>query len=195
MQAEASTPVAVPARERVLSTAYHLFAHRGIRDVGVDEIIARSRVAKATFYKHFPSKDDLVLAFLARRERLWTEEFVAAGARSRAADAEQRLLAIFEIFDEWFAETDDYEACAFVNVLLEMGREHRLGRASIDHLANIRALVCEWAREAGLRDPEEFAHSLHLLMKGSIVAAAEGDRRAARRAAAMARDLIEAHRR
>lgn len=193
MQADPADTVRVTARERVLSTAYTLFAHRGIRAVGVDEIIGRSGVAKATFYKHFPSKDDLVLAFLDRREQLWTKQFIAAGAAARAEDVEQRLLAIFDIFDEWFADRDDYEACAFINVLLEMGPEHRLGRASIDYLANIRALVCDWAREAGLREPEDFAHSWHILMKGSIISAAEGDTRAARRAKPMAMGLIEAH--
>src|SRR5918992_4466776 len=99
-------------RERVLETAYELFSRRGIRAVGVDEVIDRAEVAKATLYRHFPSKDDLVLAFLERREQLWTRELVEAGARERGATPEEQLLAIFDVFDEWFQQ-DDYEGCSF----------------------------------------------------------------------------------
>ncbi|MFE0172192.1 TetR/AcrR family transcriptional regulator [Streptomyces sp. NPDC059002] len=176
-----------------MSAAYALFSRRGVRDVGVDEVIARSGVAKATLYRHFPSKDDLVLAFLARRERQWTLGMIVAGARERGRTPEERLLAIFDVFDDWF-RSDDFDSCAFINVLLEMGGEHPLGRASISYLANIRCLVCAMAEEAGLRDAEGFARSLHILMKGSIISAAEGDTDAARRARAMACALIERHR-
>ena len=75
-----------------------------------------------------------------------------------------------------------------------MGAAHPLGEASIGYLENIRAMVRERAEQAGLREPDEFALSWHILMKGSIVSAAEGDVGAARRAKAMARCLIDAHR-
>src|ERR1700693_4857565 len=100
---DATTPrVESDARERILEAAYELFSRRGIRDVGVDEVIERAGVAKATLYRHFPSKDDLVLAFLELRERRWTRELVEAGARQRSDDPEKQLLAIFDVFDEWF---------------------------------------------------------------------------------------------
>lgn len=181
------------ARERMLRTAYELFSTRGIRDVGVEELISNARVAKATFYRHFPSKDDLVLQFLADREQRWTLGFVVAGARARGETAEGRLLAIFDVFDDWFGDPA-FDACSFINVLLEMGPDHRLGRASIDYLQNIRNIVQELAEEADLRDPESFARSWHILMKGSIISAVEGDRRAALRAKEMARHLITQHR-
>jgi AcrR family transcriptional regulator len=181
------------ARERILDGSYELFSRRGIRDVGVDEVIETAGVAKATLYRHFSSKDELVLAFLERREQLWTREFVEAGAESRGATPEDRLLAIFDVFDDWFRR-EDFEACSFINVLLEMGVEHPAGGASVRHLENIRAVVSRLAREAGLRDPVSFAHSWHILMKGSIVAAAEGDVEAARRAQSIARLLIDEYR-
>ncbi|MFD7662012.1 TetR/AcrR family transcriptional regulator [Streptomyces sp. NPDC059788] len=181
------------ARERVLSAAYDLFSRRGIRDVGVNEVIHRSQVAKATFYRHFPSKDDLVLAFLDRREQQWTHGLIEAGARQRGSTPEERLLAVFDIFDEWFHQAD-FDACTFINVLLEMGWQHPLGRASIRYLDNIRALVRTLAEEAALRDCDAFARSWHILMKGSIISAAEGDHDAARHARGMARSLIERHR-
>lgn len=190
MTTESKTELKRGARERILSTAYELFSRRGIRDVGIDEVIGRSRVAKATLYRHFPSKDDLVLAFLERREQLWTLGFVESRARALGATPQDRLLAIFDVFDGWFRRPDEFDACSFVNVLLEMGPAHPLGMASIQYLSNIRTIVRALADEAGLRDTEAFAHSWHILMKGSIIAASEGDRDAALRAKDMARDLI-----
>jgi AcrR family transcriptional regulator len=181
------------ARERILDTAYELFSRRGIRDVGVDEVIARAGVAKATLYRHFASKDDLVIAFLERREERWTLAWVEAEARRRGSTPEDQLLAIFELFDEWF-HRDDFEACSFINVLLEMGPAHPAGQASVRHLASIRSIVARLADEAALRDPESFARSWHILMKGAIVSAAEGDAQAAQRARSMASLLIEQHR-
>ena len=181
------------ARERILESAYDLFSRRAVRDVGIDEVIAKAGVAKATLYRHFPSKDELVLAFLERREQLWTLDWVEAEARSRGATPEGSLLAIFDAFHEWF-QREDFEACAFINVLLEMGSEHPAGAASMRHLENIRGVVGDLAKEASLREPASFARSFHILMKGSIVSAAEGDTRAAQRARSMAATLIERHR-
>jgi AcrR family transcriptional regulator len=187
-------PLAPTARERILDNAYELFSRRGIRAVGVEEVISRADVAKATLYRHFPSKEDLVLAFLERREQLWTRQLVEAGARERGTTPEERLLAIFDVFHDWF-QRDDYEGCSFIKVLLETAdRNHPVGAASAHHLENIRTIVCTLAEEAGLRDPEEFALSWHILMKGSIVQAAEGDREAAQRAKAIAKLLLEQHR-
>ena len=181
------------ARERILGTAYDLFSTRGVRAVGIDEVIDKADVAKATLYKHFRSKDDLVLAFLERREQRWSLEWVEAEARRLGSTPEERLLAIFDLFGEWFRR-DDFEGCSFINVLLEMGRGHPAGQACVSHLENIRSIVSRLAAEGGLRDPVAFSCSWHILMKGSIVSAAEGDVEAAARAQEMAALLIEKHR-
>jgi AcrR family transcriptional regulator len=187
-------PTESDARERILESAYELFSRRGVRSVGIDEVVDRAAVAKATLYRHFPSKDDLVLAFLERRGQRWTKEWVEAEARRRGDTPEQQLLAIFDLFDEWFRR-DDFEGCSFINVLLEMnGDDGPVRHASTDHLAAIRAILRTLAEEGGFRDPDAFAHSWHILMKGSIVAAGEGDREAATRAKAMGRLLIEQYR-
>lgn len=170
------------ARERILDTAYELFSRNGIRAVGIDAIIDRSGVARMTLYRHFGSKDALVLAFLERREQRWTRDWLQRAIERRAVDPGERLLAIFDVFDEWF-QREDFEGCSFINVLLEIADpKHELHRASADYLARIRAVVEELATDAGLADPEGLAHQWHILMKGSIVAASEGDREAARRA-------------
>ena len=178
-------------RERILDTAYDLFSRHGIRAVGVDRIIATSGVAKMSLYRHFHSKESLVLAFLQEREKRWTMEWLHTEASSRAGDGAGRLLAIFDVFDEWFRKTD-FEGCSFINVLLEFGElDHPIRKATTVHLATIRGLVREFAEQAGVSDPEAVAAQWHILMKGSIVAAGEGDREAARRAQDLGRLLLE----
>ena len=191
--AVAPAPTEPAPRQRILDTAYQLFAQRGVHAVGIEELIERAGVAKATLYRHFSSKDELVLAFLEQRERLWTHGWVEAEARRRGDTPVEQLLAIFDLFDEWF-HRDDFEGCSFINVLLEYGDlEHPAGRASAAHLKNIRSVIATLAEEAELRDPETFALSWHILMKGSIIQAAEGDHDAAKRAQTLARLLIEQH--
>lgn len=190
-QARADRPDDSP-RERIVASAYELFARRGIREVAVDDIVRDCGIAKATLYRHFRSKNQLALAFLERREQLWTQTAVEAEARRRGSTPVAHLLAIFDIFDEWFAR-DDFEACSFINVLVEMGSGSELGRASVGYLSNIRDVVQRLATDAGLTAAGEFAKSWHILMKGSIISAMEGDRDAAKRARRMAEGLIAAH--
>src|SRR6202165_1292073 len=181
------------ARERILDAGYELFSRRAIQAVGVNEVTARAGVAIATLYRHFPSKDKLVLAFLDLREQRWTKDIIEAGAMRRGSNPEERLLAIFDVLDEWF-HRDDFEAGSFIKVLLAHGPEHPAGGASVLHLEQLRAIVRRLAEEAGLRDTDSFARSWHILMEGSIGVAAEGDVEAARRGKAMARLLIDQYR-
>jgi AcrR family transcriptional regulator len=195
--AEITKTTAAPstARERLLAVAYELFSHRGIRAVGVDTIIAEAGVAKMTFYRHFPSKDDLVLAFLERREQRWTNQWLEDEVRRRASAPDDRLLTIFDVFHEWF-QRDDFEGCSFINVLLEMVDRGNPARvASTVHLANIRLFLRDLAEQVGVAEPDDFARKWHVLMKGSIVAAGEGDQLAARRAREVGRLLLASERR
>jgi AcrR family transcriptional regulator len=180
-------------RERVLETAYELFSRHGTRAVGVDRIIAESGVAKMTLYRNFASKDDLILAFLERREERWTREWLQATVERRAETPAQRLLAIFDTFAEWFAR-DDFEGCSFINVMLEiddLGSPVR--RESVRQLSEIRGFIGGLAKDAGIDDVDGFARQWHILMKGCIVAAAEGDRLAAARARELGRLLLAHH--
>jgi AcrR family transcriptional regulator len=180
-------------RERVMRAAYELFSRYGTRTVGVDAVIGEAGVAKMTLYRNFASKDELILAFLQRREALWTHGWVRAETQRRAQSPAQRLLAIFEIFGEWFARPD-FEGCSFVTTLLEVcDRESPVRQACVQHLANIRSYLCELASQAGVDDPDSFARQWHLLMKGSIIAAAEDDIHAAARARELGILLLKAH--
>jgi AcrR family transcriptional regulator len=181
------------ARERILDASYDLFSRQGVQAVGIDAIITRSGVARQTLYRHFDSKQDLVLAFLERREERWTKEWLQGEVMRRATGPRERLLAIFDVFDAWFRR-DDFEGCSFINVMLEMADPadpiHRAGTA---YLAGIRNFLEGLAREAGIADADTFARKWHILMKGSIVAAAEGDRDAAQRAREMGQAVLGQH--
>jgi AcrR family transcriptional regulator len=171
----------VGARERLIETAYDLFAAQGIGRVGIDTILAQSGCAKASLYNNFKSKVDLAVAFLDRRETVWTRNWLEAEVKRRAADPEARLLAVFDVFDGWFRKKD-FEGCSFINVLLESEVGSPIRLAAATHLSKIRAIIRNLAQDSGLRETEKFAQAWHMLMKGSIVSACEGNRNAAREA-------------
>jgi AcrR family transcriptional regulator len=178
------------ARERILGAAYELFASNGIQAVGIDAVISRSGVARQTLYRHFASKEDLVLAFLERREQEWTRSWLEDEVRGRADEPTAQLLAVFDVFDEWFSRAD-FEGCSFINVMLEHPDPgDPLHLASVSYLAGIRGFLEGLAREAGIADAKNFAREWHILMKGCIVAAGEGDQAAARRAQRIAGLLL-----
>jgi AcrR family transcriptional regulator len=179
------------ARERILRSAYDLFCRHGIGAVGIDRIIAEAGVAKMTLYRHFSSKDELVLAVFDLREELWTRRWLVQEIEQRAPTARERLLAIFDVFDEWFRR-DDYEGCLFTNALLEVnGRANVVGSGAAEKRENVRVVLRELAEEAGVRDPDEFAYQWQILMTGAIVVAQQGDKEAARRARGAALLLLE----
>jgi AcrR family transcriptional regulator len=185
--ATASTPT---ARTRILDAAYDLFSRRGVRGVGIDAVIAESGVSRMTLYRHFRTKEDLVLAYLEQREEQWTRDWLQADVCSRTEDPAERLLAIFDVFDGWF-HTPTFEGCAFINVMLETADDgDTIHEACNVYLANIRGFLQELARGAGIADPEGFSRKWHILMKGSIVSAGEGDEGAAMRAQAMGRLVL-----
>ena len=85
-------------RELIDRAAYELFSRHGVRAVGVDTIAARAGVAKMTLYKHYSSKEALALAFLRRREELWTRSFLQQEVERRARTPAERLVAVFDVF-------------------------------------------------------------------------------------------------
>lgn len=173
---------AAGGRERISRAAYELFSREGTRSVGVDAVIARAGTAKMTLYRNFPSKDDLIIDFLRRREQLWTRDWLQRESERRGQTPAQQLLAIFDVFGEWFA-SPDFDGCSFLTTMIETpDTASPVYRAAVGHLANIRAFLRELAAAAGIEDTDGFARKWHLLMKGSIMAAHEGDKDAASRA-------------
>ena len=180
-------------RERLSRAAYELFSREGTRSVGVDAVIARAGTAKMTLYRNFPSKDDLILDFLRRREQLWTLGWLEAESRRRGETPRDQLLAIFDVFSEWFNQPD-FEGCSFLTTMIEVNdRDHPVHQAAVVYLANIRSYLERLAAEAGIRDTDSFARKWHILMKGSIMAAHEGDTAAASRARELGELLLAQH--
>lgn len=107
---------ALPARDRILQTAHALFYQEGIRATGIDRIIAESAVTKVTFYRHFPSKNELIKAVLERRHEHWMTWFIGALNRRRQSGLDALVLAL----EEWFRD-EGYRGCAFINAVVEIG--------------------------------------------------------------------------
>jgi AcrR family transcriptional regulator len=180
-------------RERISRAAYELFSREGVRAVGVDAVIARAGTAKMTLYRNFPSKDDLIIDFLRRREELWTRDWLKAESTRRGQTPREQLLSIFDVFAEWFG-MPDFEGCSFLTTMIEINeREHPVHQAAVGHLANIRDYIEALAAATGIGDTDSFARQWHILMKGSIMAAHEGDTAAAARARELGELLLKEH--
>lgn len=112
---------ALPARERILLTAHDLFYRDGIRATGIDRVIAESGVAKLSFYRHFPSKDELIRAYLSYRHERWMAWF--DDALRRHGGARKGVAALVPALSEWFRDAG-YRGCAFINGVGEFGPTH-----------------------------------------------------------------------
>jgi AcrR family transcriptional regulator len=178
-------------RERIVSTAYSLFMWHGLSAVGVDRVVAEAGVAKSTLYRHFPSKDELVLAVLERRDQTWTQGWLRNEVQRRASTPGGRMLAIFDALDEWF-NGQEFEGSLLINSMLETHDHSSPVRgATVDGLSKVRAIAHELAEQTGARDPDDLAHKLQILISGSIVAAEQGYVDSARRARDVAALILD----
>lgn len=181
----------LPARDRILETAFRLFYARGIRAVGVDLIIAESGVAKATFYKHFPAKDDLVLAYLDRVDGIWTGQLHAA-AEAAGRDPAHQLIGMFDALTS-SCRTEGYRGCAFINAAAEAMPGTPVHQRTVTHKREVLAWVRELATQAGAADADGLARSLTLLLDGGLASGAlDADPQAAAQARAAAALLVDA---
>ncbi|ACZ86755.1 TetR/AcrR family transcriptional regulator [Streptosporangium roseum] len=154
------------ARERLLDTAEELFYAEGIRVVGVEQILAVSKVGRASFYRHFPSKDDLVVAMLERRDLRWREWLA-----ERVAAHGGGPLAVFDALAERFARAD-FRGCAFINTMIESADPGSPAhRVATDHKSRVTDYVESLLVTAGHRDSATLARQLVMLMDGAIVTA------------------------
>lgn len=178
---------------RVLTAAYRLFTRRGVRLVGVDDIVATAAVAKATLYRNFASRDELVVAFLKQRGDVWTDGWLKAETLRRKEDPKQRLLVIFDVLDEWI-QRDDFEGCPFIGAVAHAPEPRdRVWREAVAQLHNVHDFVHDLAVDARLSQPSSFASSWQLMMEGAIVSALAGDRQAAAHARRVAKAYLAAY--
>ena len=159
---------ALPARERILVTAHELFYRHGIRATGVDRVIAEAGVAKLTFYRHFPSKDELVRAFLDYRHTRWMAWFVDALGR-HGAKPEQGLAPVTAALAEWFGEPQ-FRGCAFINAVAEVGGSLPDANAiALRHKRDVEAVIAELLPPGPRRAAR--AQAAALAVDGAIVRA------------------------
>lgn len=163
-------PPVSAARDRILETASRLFYARGLRAVGVDTIIAESGVAKATFYKHFPAKDDLIAAYLDRVDAAWTGQLHAAAESAGPAPAD-RLVGLFDALDSACGR-DGYRGCGFINAAAETAPGTVAHDRTVAHKQRVLAWLQGLARDAGASHPDRLARSLALLVDGALASGA-----------------------
>ncbi len=154
------------ARTRVLECAYRLFYRHGLRATGIDRIIAESGVAKASFYRHFPTKQALVEAYLDLRHARWMGWLESR--LSAAPDARAWLAALPDALDDWF-RAPGFRGCAFINGHAEAGSE--APAMTVTHKRELAARIARACAEAGLAPSDEVAADLLLAIEGAIVRA------------------------
>lgn len=172
--------------ERILKVADKLFYQDGIRAVGVDRLIAESGVAKASFYRAFPSKDDLVAAWLDVRDQQW-RAWLQATVDQLAPRAQDKPLAVFDALDTRF-RLSTFRGCAFINTITELARlDHPGAHAARRHKESVKTLLASLLKDAGYKNFEPLAVIFLQLIDGAIVAAVrEGKPDAALRAKQLA---------
>ncbi|MGE5288979.1 MAG: TetR/AcrR family transcriptional regulator [Micromonosporaceae bacterium] len=181
------------ARERILNAADELFYARGVQAVSMDEIRDRSGVPLKRIYAAFPSKSDLVDAYLTRRDEQWRDA-IETWVTRRSDHPREQLLLVFDALHRWTHSQPRFRGCAFHNALGELGGTSRTAAAIVrSNKHHLRAFLERTARRARLERPGEVAFQLMLLAEGALVTAAiDDDPDAPLRARAAAQLLIDA---
>ncbi|MFA5983551.1 MAG: TetR/AcrR family transcriptional regulator [Methylococcaceae bacterium] len=163
------SPEKLTARERILLTAHDLFYEDGIRATGIDKIIAQAKVTKVTFYRHFPSKNELIIAFLDYRHQLWLDWFKAALNRHTSDSAENPLMALVPALAEWF-KNPIFRGCAFINSVAELGGSlAEVMRISSQHKQDMAEVIAQLLPESTNRGA--IANAAAIAVDGAIVKA------------------------
>ncbi len=176
-------------RRRLLAAARELFYGDGIHATGVSAVAERAGVTKMTLYAHFPSKDELVAAYLEDNDRRW-REFLEEKLSGHEAPPE-KLLAVCDAYRKYFTARE-MRGCAFVNCAAEFpDPDHPARRVIWRHKAGIRERLRDLADGAGVEDPATLAERLFVVLEGAYVTGAlEGDRGILDRSRAFFADLV-----
>ncbi|MGD9690037.1 MAG: TetR/AcrR family transcriptional regulator [Phycisphaerales bacterium] len=179
-------------RDRLIDVAADLFYAHGFQAVGLDQILEEVGITKTAFYKHFESKDELIVAVLGQRDQRELDEWMTyVRARGRAGAREQ-LGALFELLDEWFSQPQ-FRGCLFLNALTEFPSERDpINQAARKHGEHLARAIHELAQRAGAKDAEALTGQIMLLITGAIAARHRGgELGSARTAGGVARILID----
>jgi AcrR family transcriptional regulator len=155
-------------RDQLLETAWRLFNRDGYHATGIDRILASAGVAKMTLYKHFRSKEDLILAVLEKRSDQFRESF-SRFLQSKRGTPEQRLLGVFDWLINWI-KSKEFHGCFFQKAMAEYQSIHDpIHQAALAHKAAFHAEISRLVKEAGLARPKNLADQLSLIVEGAIV--------------------------
>jgi AcrR family transcriptional regulator len=156
-------------KEKVFQTAARLFYRHGVRAIGVDTLAERSGIGKMTLYRHYPSKDDLIVAYLKHSDEEFWREF--EDITRDAPSPRDKLLAFFESLEKYVSTPACY-GCPFLNVATEYPETDNPGhQASLAHKQSVRLRFRQLAQQAGAHRPGVLADQLFLLMDGAYMAA------------------------
>lgn len=185
--------MATSRRDHLVDTALTLFYQDGFHATGIDKILATAGVAKMTMYKYFKSKDELILAVLRRRDELFRNWFMREVER-RTPTAAERLLALFDVYDDWLHDEGVSNGCMFINATAEYATpDDPIHAAAAETKRLVQSYVRDLAVAAGAQDPDELATQLVLLLEGAtVMAQVSGNRDTARQARKAAELLVQA---
>jgi AcrR family transcriptional regulator len=156
-----------PPHARILQAAADLFGKEGTIAVGVDRIIDRADTAKATLYKRFRSKDELVLTWLRTPDARWLDR-IAAEVERRSADPVARIVLTMDVLQRWF-EDDAFHGCPFTNTCSDVRDPLSPIRAEIRaYFGEVRAWLRDLAVTSGAKHPDDLARELHTVIAGTI---------------------------
>jgi AcrR family transcriptional regulator len=188
----ASPKTLSPKRDHLVDTALTLFTEGGYHAVGIDTVLARAGVAKMTLYKHFASKEDLIVAALARKAAQSTqgleEVLAAAGDEPKA-----KILAIFDWLEAWF-RSKDFRGCIYIKAAGEYPKKNdKPNQAALAFKQARVALLRELCKNLRVRNVEALTWQIAMQMEGAIVVAAMHSRpQAAQEAKAAVATMITA---
>lgn len=175
------------SRSSLIAAANDLFHEHGFHAVGLDQILDRVGVTKTTFYNHFESKDELVIAVLEERDRVDTEEWLEEMKRRSGGDPKREILVLFDLIEEWLA-APDFRGCMFLRAASEYPSPNDpVHLAALKHGENLFRELRARAEQAGASDGEALASQLMLVLTGAVLARHErgvADRAKSARAAA-----------
>ncbi|SFJ75626.1 TetR/AcrR family transcriptional regulator [Celeribacter neptunius] len=182
------------ARDKIMSAASHLFCNHGFAATGIDTILTRAGTAKATLYHHFKSKEELIAAVLEAEGETWRGWFFGRLSEVKGP-ARNRILAVFDILEDWFADPGFY-GCPFINAVAEFDTGNDAVRKAADlHKQHLLTWLKAQAMEMKAPDVTETARSIAVLFDGAIVAAQHArDPSFARTAKAMAECYLDQQR-
>jgi AcrR family transcriptional regulator len=156
-------------RQRLIEAAVRRFYRDGFRNVGIDQVFSDVGISKTAFYKHFESKDDLMLAAL-EMQNAWLQETFRTMIRERGGPTAIGQLHVVLDVVEHIIESDDYQGCIFVNVAMEFPLPHEPAHvAASQNKQSMENIVLAIAEDVGADDPRALAQELCLIMEGAYV--------------------------